>query len=68
MRTGTSHFVSKRAAVKYYKPYEDNPLEAVEYKIETGEITIGKPPAHSLGVGESLVIIDDGTRYAIQHA
>lgn len=66
MITGTSHFVSKRAAIKYYMAYEDNPREAVEERIDGGLIHIGKPCASSLAVNESLIIIDDGTRYAIE--
>lgn len=64
MITGTSHFVSKRHAIRYYQPYE-YPIaaQAVEDKLARGEIQIGKP---DLKPGQRLTIIDGGTRYAIE--
>lgn len=66
---GTSYFVSMKAAVEYYMPYEGNDwndaLTAVEHKLAQGDIHIGKPP---LQPGDKLLIIDEGTRYAIQEA
>lgn len=66
-RWGTSYFVSKNAAVLYYMPYEgsdwNDALTAVENKLDAGEIHIGKP---ELKEGQRLVVIDEGTRYAIE--
>ena len=67
MTYGTSYFVSRAMAVCYYKPYEGGNLkdasQAVDRKIAAGEIHIGAP---KLKAGETLSIIDDGTRYAIK--
>jgi hypothetical protein len=64
MTTGTSYFVSKAAAVRYYTPYGyDNPREAVERKLAEGEIHIGKPEIKD---GQRLLVVDEGTRYAIE--
>jgi hypothetical protein len=42
--TGTSHFVSKPAAIRYYRHYGyDEPTRAVERKIAEKEISIGAP-------------------------
>lgn len=60
--TGTSHFVSRGAAVRYYAAYERNPRQAVKIKLREGLIHIGRPP---LKPGERLGVIDDGTRYQI---
>ncbi len=63
---GTSYFVSVAAATRYYRPYEgQHSPAAVSRKIAAGEIHIGKP---ALKAGETLSIIDDGTRYAITEA
>ena len=66
MKIGTSYFVSRAMAVRYYKPYEGGNLadatRAVDRKIAAGQIHIGKP---ELKPGETLSVIDDGTRYAI---
>jgi len=62
-RYGTSHFVSKAAAIRYYRDTEgDNAREAVERKLSEGEIHIGAP---DLKPGETLSVIDNGTRYEI---
>jgi len=66
MITGTHHFVSRDAAVRYYKPYHyDDTTAAVARKITEGEIAIGEP---LLKPGQTLSIIDNGTRYAIEEA
>lgn len=65
-RIGTSYFVDEAAARKYYRPYTSYPMNMykfVEAKIAAGEIHIGKPPLKS---GERLIVIDEGTRYAIE--
>lgn len=63
-RTGTSYFVSEKAAIRYYRPYGyRNAAETVRRKLAEGEIHIGKP---QLKAGERLVIVDNGTRYAIE--
>jgi hypothetical protein len=61
-RYGTSYFVSLAAAVRYYRDVEDNPVGAVARKVTAGEIHIGKPV---LKEGETLSVIDAGTRYAV---
>lgn len=61
---GTSHFVSLTKAARYYFAYGTT-LEEVRRKVEAGEIHIGKP---TLKPGETLQIIDNGTRYAIEEA
>lgn len=66
MIVGTPYFVSRDAAIKYYRGYGfDNVGAAVERKIQEKEIYIGKPPTKS---GDSLLLVDDGTRYAIDEA
>ena len=63
---GTGYFVSKAAAITYYRPYHyEDVVEAVNRKLADGEIHIGPPP---LEPGETLVIIDNGTRYAIRES
>lgn len=61
MQIGTSYFVSKSAALRYYA-YEGATESSIERKLAEGLIHIGKPP---LKPGERLLVIDDGTRYAI---
>lgn len=60
---GTSYFVSYAMACKYYALQGDD-RQAVKRKIKEGEIHIGFPPVRP---GDNIVIIDNGTRYAIQH-
>jgi hypothetical protein len=61
-RIGTSYFVNREAAISYYALQgEDEP--AVSDKIASGLITIGKP---AILLGERLLIIDNGRRYAIE--
>lgn len=63
MIVGTAWFVNKAAAIRYYREYEFNNAEsAVERKLAEGQIHIGQPPLKS---GEALLLIDNGTRYAI---
>ncbi len=58
---GTSHFKDLYSAYRYYAPYGYNDKD-VDRKISEGEIHIGAP---TLKPGETLSMIDNGTRYAI---
>lgn len=70
MKTGTCHFPSYGAALRYYRPYcETNGTTQartadtramVDQKLNSGEIHIGKPPVKP---GETLTIEDN--RYHI---
>lgn len=62
MKTGTSYFTSKPAAVLYYA-YENATEADIDRKIAEGLIHIGKPP---LKPGEILSTIDNHARYAIE--
>jgi hypothetical protein len=62
MQHGTSHFVSKRSARRYYA-YENATMADIDRKLADGEIHIGRPP---LQPGQHLVLIDQFTRYAIE--
>lgn len=63
-RVGTSYFVSKDAAIRYYRPYGyDDVRETVERKLRDGEIHIGKP---TLLAGQRLALIDESTRWAVE--
>ncbi len=62
MIVGTSHFVSKAAALRYYR-YEHATPETIERKLEAGLIHIGEP---AVAPGQKLILIDDGTRYAVE--
>lgn len=64
MRVGTSYFVSKAHAIRYYA-YENATDATIERKLAEGLIHIGKP---ELKPGHRLTVIDDGTRYAIEEA
>ena len=63
---GTSHFEDWMAAVRYYKPYENNNLQqsykAVERKIKEGVIHIGPPEVKP---GESISLNEEEGRYFI---
>jgi hypothetical protein len=59
---GTSYFVSRGAAERYYRDYEDDAKRAVARKVAAGEIHIGKPP---LKAGQRLTTTDGGKRYMI---
>jgi hypothetical protein len=67
-RYGTSHFVSLTHAAHYYQSqgYGDwsESYSAAAEKLRDGEIAVGKP---TLQRGERLLVIDNGTRYAIEH-
>lgn len=66
MTYGTSHFVSRAAAIRYYRDYEGSDAPAaVARKVREGEIHIGKP---RLKAGERLTTVDGGKRYAITEA
>lgn len=66
IRTGTSHFKSREAAMRYYKPYGYIDLaRAVDRKLADGEIHIG-PPALKPDGSERFTLIDGGLRYAIE--
>lgn len=62
MTNGTNHFMSVRAASKYYEPQEGtDSLTVVKQKIKEGLIFIGQP---TIKQNEYLKIIDG--RYHIQ--
>ena len=65
MITGTNHFVSRKAAIRYYQPQE-YPIaaQAVDDMVSRGVISIGKP---DLKPGERLTLLDGGARYGIEH-
>ena len=73
MIIGTSHFVSKAHAIRYYLAYESgcytechqSATAAVAQKLAEGEIHIGEP---ALKPGQKLLVIDNGTRYAIEES
>jgi len=58
---GTSYFVSRAAAIAYYRDYGVTAAN-VDRKMLAGEIHTGEPP---LEPGDTLTTIDDGRRYAI---
>jgi hypothetical protein len=65
---GTPHFVNFTKACDYYRDYVPSRTPAelernVRAKIAEGEISLGKPDVQ---VGERLLLIDNGTRYAIE--
>jgi hypothetical protein len=65
---GTACFVSKAKAARYYysQGYGESYAEAafiVNDKLAAGEIKIGKPKVRE---SETLSIIDNGTRYAVE--
>ena len=59
MRIGTSYFVSRAAANRYYKPYGESAAD-VGRKLAAGEIHIGRPPR---AAGESVGVIAGEGRY-----
>ena len=60
---GTSYFKDIASAQRYYAEYDyEDVASTVARKIAEGEIHIGKPDVR---VGETLSLIDNGTRYAI---
>lgn len=63
---GTCHFVSKAKAAQYYREYCADLSTAramVAGKIAQGEIKIGKP---NVMPGDRLIVVDSGTRYAVE--
>lgn len=66
---GTSHFVNFTKACDYYRDQGNDELTPAELerlvrdKIEADEINLGKP---DVPVGGRLMLIDNGTRYAIE--
>ena len=60
MITGTSHFVSRRAAFDYYREQEID-AKGVNQKIDEGSIRIGRPDTPK---GSHVFIIPDEGRYA----
>lgn len=65
IRTGTSRFKSREAAMRYYRDYDYTEVDAVDQKLARGEIHIGPPTLKPDG-SERFVLIDNGTRYAIE--
>lgn len=69
--TGTANFVNFTKACDYYKGQGNDDLTPadlellVRAKIDDGEIELGKP---EMEPGERLLLIDGGTRYAIEGA
>jgi hypothetical protein len=65
MRIGTCNFLSYTAAVQYYKDYwgRRDAKAVVTKKLRTGKISLGAP---AIKDGERLIVIDNGTRYAIE--
>ena len=58
MRIGTSHFISKEKAIKYFAEYHyNNTVQAVNDKLERGEIHIGTP---KIKENESLELNNEG--------
>jgi hypothetical protein len=61
---GTSHFVSRKAAIRYYRDYHyPNTEAAVDRKLADGEISLGKPetkPDEDLFVREGRYHIQVG--------
>jgi hypothetical protein len=68
MQTGTCHFVNFTKACDYYRGQGNDDLtpaeleQLVREKIDGAEIYIGKP---DVPVGAKLILIDNGTRYAL---
>lgn len=62
MTYGTSHFVSRAAAIRYYRPYETEASQAVSRKLEEGQIHIGAP---TLKIGESCYVDAAEGRYFV---
>ena len=69
MRVGTSHFVNFTKACDYYRDQGCDELTPAELErlvrgmIGEGEISLGQP---DLKPGQRLVLIDNGTRYAVE--
>lgn len=69
MRVGTSHFFNFTKACDYYRDQGNDELSPaaleslVRGMINEGEISLGQP---ELKPGQRLVLIDNGTRYAVE--
>ena len=64
MRYGTNCFVGRKSAIRYYKTYGYGDVgKAVDSKIASGEIVIGKP-TNLLKPGDELIVIDG--RYHVE--
>lgn len=62
-KTGTAYFKSMSRAAHYFAEQGDEDAAVtVANKLRDGEIHIGRPP---LLPGQALVLIDNGTRWAI---
>jgi len=59
---GTPYFLDKKSINKYYRPYGFD-KKAIEQKLSSGEIHIGKPPLTS---GDVLKINKEEGRYFIE--
>ena len=65
MRVGTAYFRSLYDAYKYYSSYEyPSCKKAVDYKIDQGEIHIGKPDVPE---GAKLLLDRNEGRYIIEY-
>ena len=62
-RIPTSYFISREAAFAYYA-LQGEDKSVVSDKIADGLVKIGKPP---ILLGERLLVIDNGCRYAIEY-
>lgn len=62
--TGTSYFPNVKKAIRYYAEQGLGDAAEVTRKIRAGEINIGVPP-HNVEDGDTLKMIDNGTRYAV---
>ena len=61
---GTSYFPSVKKAIRYYEEQGFVDAAEVTRKIRAKEINIGVPP-HNVEDGDTLKMIDNGTRYAV---
>ena len=62
IKHGTSHFVTREAAIRYFSAQCYTRL-SIDEKFKTGEIKVGKP---ELKAGEKLFIIKSEGRYQIE--
>lgn len=66
---GTSHFVNFTKACDYHRAQGNDDLTPADLEllvmamIRDGEISLGKPDVE---VGQRLLLIDNGTRYAVE--
>lgn len=65
LKYGTSHFVSRLAALRYYAYEEQTTMDTIDRKIAEGLIHIGKPDVKPDG-SERVVLLDSGLRYGIE--